>query len=205
MHMPQQIDLPEFKIETSIIQLVGDSPLIVHAWSHKAKEEMLNNQMKKAKQAREAKDPWMDFCESMYWLDGMPTPPSRKHVESARFGFPAIAFKAAAVRAANDAGMKMTEARRTFHIDADLVQIIGSPSMREDMVRLNQAKADIRYRGEFNPWRVDLEVKFNSHVISLEQIVNLFEIAGFGVGVGEWRPEKNGSFGRFHVAREGEI
>ena len=203
--MPQQIDLPEFKIQNLSITLVGDTPLIVHAWSHKAKQEMLDKQMKKAKQAKSAKDPWMDYCESLYWLGGMPAKPDQKHIDAARFGFPTVAFKAAAVRAANDAGMKMTEARRAFHIDGELIEIAGSPRMREDMVKIGMGTADIRYRGEFSPWSAELLVKFNSHIISAEQIINLFELAGFGVGIGEWRPEKNGSFGRFHVAREGEI
>lgn len=203
--MPQQIDLPEFKIQNLSITLVGDTPLIVHAWSHKAKQEMLDNQMKKAKQAKSAKDPWMDYCESLYWMDGMPSKPEQKHIDAARFGFPTVAFKAAAVRAANDAGMKMTEARRTFHIDGEFIRINGTPRMREDMVTVGMGKADIRYRGEFPVWSAEMLIKFNSHVISAEQIINLFEIAGFGVGIGEWRPEKNGNFGRFHVAREGEI
>jgi hypothetical protein len=29
--------------------------------------------------------------------------------------------------------------------------------------------------------------------------VNLFNVAGFAVGVGEWRPERDGSNGMFHV------
>lgn len=34
--------------------------------------------------------------------------------------------------------------------------------------------------------------------------MNVFEIGGFAIGVGEWRPQKDGIYGRFHVAREGE-
>ena len=30
-------------------------------------------------------------------------------------------------------------------------------------------------------------------------IINLINRAGFGVGVGEWRPEKGGEYGRFMV------
>lgn len=37
-----------------------------------------------------------------------------------------------------------------------------------------------------------------------EQIVNLFNVAGFACGVGEWRPSKDGSFGTFHVESIGE-
>ena len=42
---------------------------------------------------------------------------------------------------------------------------------------------------------------YNENVLSMEQIVNLFNIAGFGAGVGEWRPgsKSGGSFGMFHV------
>ncbi len=202
--MGDNISLPEFKISTFVLRLIGDTPLVVHAWDDKAKQEILDKQMKKAKQAKEAKDPWMAFCASMYWMDGMPKKPTEQDVVSARFGFPSIAFKAAAVRAANDAGMKMTEARRTFHIDGELVQINGTPKMREDPVKIPSG-ADLRYRGEYWPWSVDLLIKFNTHVISAEQIVNLFELAGFGVGIGEWRPERNGGLGRFHVAKENEV
>ena len=42
-------------------------------------------------------------------------------------------------------------------------------------------------------------VKFNAALLSAEQVVNLFQTAGFAVGIGDWRPERNGLFGRFHV------
>jgi len=71
--------------------------------------------------------------------------------------------------------------------------------MREDMVRIAMGTADIRYRGEFKQWKVRLLVRYNASVLSPAQIYNLFNLAGFGVGVGEGRPEKNGSWGMFHV------
>ena len=51
------IELPPLNIQTIQLMLVGDSPLIVHAWSEKAKRQMLDKQMKKATKAKEAKDP----------------------------------------------------------------------------------------------------------------------------------------------------
>jgi hypothetical protein len=72
--------------------------------------------------------------------------------------------------------------------------------MREDMVRVGMGTADIRYRPEFTEWSVKLPIKYNADAISLDQLVNLFTLAGFGVGVGEWRPERDGQYGMFHVA-----
>jgi hypothetical protein len=185
----QVIEIKRINVQRTVVELVGDSALIVHAWSAKAKKEMLDKQMKKAKGPKIAKDPERDYKDAFYRMeDGKP-------------GFPTIAFKAAAVSAAGRFadGMKMTEVRGSFHIEGELVEIIGKPNMREDMVRIGMGTADIRYRPEFKTWRVKLPVRYNADAISLEQIVNLFNMAGFGVGVGEWRPEKDGLFGMFHV------
>lgn len=188
------VEIKAINIQRVTITLIGDSPLIVHAWSSKAKKEMLDKQMKKAKTAKAAKDPSRDYEEAFYRLDdGKP-------------GFPTIAFKAAAVSAGGrfSDGLKMTELRGAFHIEGELVEVIGSPRMREDMVRVGMGTADIRYRPEFPQWRVDLPVRYNADKISMEQMANIFNLAGFGVGVGEWRPEKDGQFGMFHVATEAD-
>lgn len=188
---PIQITLPPLNLQTMQVTLIGDSPLICHAWSVKAKRAMLDKQMKKARPAKAAKSPEDDFEASLYKM------------EDGRYGFPAVAFKSAAVSACRFVeGVKMTEARGAFHIEGELVLIDGEPTSREDMVRVGMGTADIRYRGEFKEWRAVLTIKFNANAVSPEQIVNLLNTAGFGVGVGEWRPEKNGSFGRFHVATE---
>lgn len=199
------IELPRLELRSMQITLVGDSALISHAWSKKAKEEMLAKQMKKAKQAKEAKDPFMDFCESMYWQTPMPAKPTPADVKKAKFCFPAVAFKAAAVDACSHvANITKVEARGSFHIQGDMVSIEGEPQMREDMVRIGMGTADIRYRGEFREWRCHFPLRYNSNVISPEQILNLFNTAGFAIGVGEWRPQKDGSFGMFHVATESD-
>lgn len=194
------------KIETNIMEItvVGDSPLIEHAWSEKAKRMILDKQMKKATSGKEAKDPWMDFCESLYWLTPMPEYPTEEDISNAKFGFPACGFKAAAIDAGYQQGIlaKKTTARGAFHILGDMIEIEGTPTIREDMVRIGQGTADIRYRGEFKEWKAKLKIRYNPRVMSAEQIINLINIGGFANGLGEWRPSKDGSFGTFHVSED---
>lgn len=204
------VDVPHINVRRMDLTLVGDSALISHKWSEKAKKEMLDKQMHLPNTGKEAKNPKQDFLDSLYVIEGTPvlSESEEGEIENAaacRFGFPCVAFKAAAVGACRFvAGAKMTEARGAFHVMDELAEIKGSPTMREDMVRIGMGTADIRYRGEFKQWSTRLTVAYNASAISPEQIVNLFNLAGFGVGVGEWRPEKDGSYGRFHVAKEGE-
>jgi len=203
----QIIIIPPLKVERLQLHIKGVTELICHAWSEKAKKQMLAKQMKEAKQGKDAKDPERDYRESLYWLnqkaphDLVPVgkvDPSKHEL----FGFKTIAFKAAAVRAANDVGLAMTLTRRAFHVIGEFVKLdYKTVYMREDMVRLNGGVADIRYRGAFTDWSTVLDVKFNAGIISAEQLYNLFNTAGFGVGVGEWRPEKNGVSGTFEVQK----
>ena len=185
--MGQVITLVPPKVETVHIEVVGTAPLICHRWSDKAKKQMLDKQTKAARAAKTAKDPKKDFEESLY-----------AHPDGG-YGFPSVAFKAAAVRAGTYSDMKMTFLRGAFHVSGELVKISGEPSMREDMVRLPSRVADIRHRGEFKEWSANVPLQVNTSALSIEQLANLFVIAGFAVGVGEWRPERNGQYGRFEV------
>lgn len=204
----ETITIPAIQLKTATIKVVGDSPLIMHKWSEKAKREMLEKQMKVAKsKGRDAKDPVVDFIDSIYWLDGEPEEKTEKGFEkaiasgNARFGFPAVAFKASAVSGGYRAGVtkNKTSMNAAFHIQGDMVEIEGTPIMREDMVRVGQGTADIRFRGEFQEWSALLPITFNAGAVTLEQLLNLFNLGGFAVGIGEWRPEKSGSYGMYHV------
>ena len=186
--MGEVITLAPPRVESLTIEVVGTSPLICHRWSDSMREQIRAKQTKAAARGREAKDPDRDYRESLY-----PHP-------DGGFGFPAVAFKAAAVRAGTYADMKMTFLRGAFHVQGELVPIAGEPEMREDMVRLQGSTADIRYRGQFPVWSAQVPVLLNVAALSIEQLANLFVIAGFAVGVGDWRPERNGQYGRFEIA-----
>ena len=187
----QPIVIPGMNIKHAEIFLISDSPLISHKWSEKSKKEIRDKQQKKAKTARDIRDPEAEFNDSLY------------HIEGGGYGFPAVAFKAAAVNACSHVdGITKVHARGAFHIMCELVTIEGDkPIQREDMVRVGMGVADLRYRGEFKKWHCKIPVRFNANVLSLEQITNIFDTAGFSTGVGEWRPQKNGDYGMFHVAR----
>ena len=219
-----KLELP--KIDTGIftLQIVGDSPLITHKWSHKAKEEMLGKQMKKASAGKEAKCPVKDFIDSLYWLDENGNLLSTEHeipeelesvnndtpyeevadvISKYKFGFPTCAFKASAIDAAYQQGViqKKTTSRGAFHILGEFAVIEGTPEMREDMVQIGGASkvADIRYRPMFRTWKTTLTIRYNKKSITPEQIANMLNYGGFSCGVGEWRPSRDGSFGTFHV------
>ena len=208
------IEIKPINIVTTTVRIAGDTPLIMHRWSEKAKRMILEKQMKKTKSsAKEAKNPVEDFIESIYWMEGKPSEYTEEAFDEAcrngaRFGFPVTAIKQATISSAYRNGITkdMASLRGAFFIAGEgselLAEVKGSaPTMREDMVRVGMGVADIRFRGEFANWYMDLQVSYNANgAYTLDQIINLINIGGFSCGIGEWRPEKDGNYGMYHVA-----
>lgn len=191
--------LKPLKIGTLDVTIVGMAPLIVHAWGKKAKGEMLAAQQmtkeekKKTKEKRAAKDPQQDYNESRYVING-------------KDSFPTVSVKKAMVDAGYALGISRAVVRQAVFIVGDYFEIkhpAPEPIMREDTVRVGpftNRQADLRYRPEYRDWRADLKFRYRTDMIDPAQLVALLQSAGFSVGIGEWRPQKDGQFGIFEVA-----
>lgn len=206
------VEIRELNIQEVPIRIVGDTSLIVHAWSEKAKRMMLEAQQKTTKtKAKDIRDPFADFMNSLYWLTEKPKEDTEeafvKAIENgAKFGFPVGAIKMAANSAAYRLGWvkNQMELRGSYFLKTDfgeMAEIKGCvPECREDMVRIGMGSADLRYRGEFKNWYMDMILQYNaSGNMTLEQILNCVNAGGYVCGIGEWRPERDGSNGRYHV------
>jgi hypothetical protein len=215
---PAEVLIPKIEPQRIELIIVGTTPLVVNAWSHKAKKQMLDKQMKKATRGKEAKDPEADYKASRYIsAEGWD-------------GIPAGGVKGCLVNACRAVdGLPMTLAKRMLFVASQgttaggqgLVRIYGKPQvlksqvvlpdavseMHEGMVRLDAGgTADIRFRAMYREWSMRLEIDFLASVISAEQVANLVELAGFIEGLCEHRPgapkSNTGDWGRFQIKRD---
>lgn len=209
------VDLPVLLRRTVELKVESLTPLISHAWNEEALHDMFDRVTKSPSGGKKKRDPFREFEGSLYKCSG------------GGFGLPAPAFKACAVTAANDVKLKQTEMRRAFHVNTYTIRVKGPPittpvtewdkkywealtdyrsegiSMRMDVGRNKNGGADLRFRAWWPTWSCVLPIEINEAVISTEQLVNLFNVAGYGVGVGDYRPSspsvKSGEFGRFKI------
>lgn len=202
------IEIDRIAAETLAIPIKGTAPLIVHNFSEKSKRQMLEAQQGR-KKVKEVRDPQAEYEAAFYRIfdeDGID-----------RYGFPVTAFKACTTGAARFYGkdVSMTALRqfmffRGVMTKADpqqLVEIVGMPQMREDIVRLGgpSRSADLRYRPEFPEWSATLTVTYVTSALARSSVLSLIDAGGMGIGVGEWRPEKRGEFGTFQIDPDREI
>lgn len=206
--MSDQIQIDKIGAETLRVPIIGTAPLIVHNFSTKSKQQMLEAQQGR-KRVKEVRDPVAEYEAAFYRI--------YREGEPEGYGFPVTAFKAATVGSARFYGksVNMTQLRqflfmRGLMTKADpqqLVEISGEPRMREDVVRLGgpSRSADLRYRPEFTEWSTVLTVTYVTSSLSRSSVLSLIDAGGLGIGVGEWRPEKRGEFGTYAVDQDREI
>lgn len=203
---PAKKELKQVVRKLITIRLKGTSPLIHHQWTDKAKEMMRAKQQEgKKTKTRDLKDPKVEGESAMYRTDdGKP-------------GVPAIAIKSAIITAAhNDLGMPRTLVRKALFIRPlgrnvilPLETYTGKGTVKytieEDMVRVGQGTADMRYRPYFDEWAVTTQWEIDADLLQVDDLLTLIDRAGFGVGICEWRPEKNGEYGRFAIDTDHKI
>ena len=188
-----QIPEPDFQtISLSIKNIIG-SAMIMNRFSELAGEKIKKTQLK-IPIKKTAKDPKADFEASQYrTLDG-------------KLGVPAIAIKAAMVRAAKVAGENMTDMRKGFHVIGDVLPFVkhSTPIHREDFIPLPTGGRDWKNRCEIKDWTLKVPITFNSNFISADQLTNLLSLAGFHCGLMDNRPNSpkcSGNHGMFALVR----
>lgn len=169
---------------------------MVNNFTEKSKRQMEDKQIKTAKGARAPRDIQEEYEGAFYRLP------------NGKYGMPAAGIKNAAVSACRFIeGVPMTKAKGSFFVKDianGLVEIKGEPTMDERIVRVGtfgNKKPMTRYRPRFDEWSCTFDVIYTPNILSAEQLMNLFETAGFSVGLCEYRPEKSGNMGMFHVKR----
>jgi hypothetical protein len=198
-------------IVTANFWIVGNFPLITHAWSLKAKREMLRKQVKSVRASKEARDPQADFVSSLYEMgEG-----------TGVYGFPVTGIKNAILDCAHkDRGVAKSAVMSSLFLDAEMVRVMpalagavcdlplvrihgSKPVMREDMVRIGSGLskiASLAYRAQFSTWAIRLKARFNPEIVTPEALSFLIQEAGLACGLGEWRNQRKGVFGSFHLA-----
>jgi hypothetical protein len=195
------INIDRIAAETLSVPILGTTPLIVHRFGEKAKRQMLDN-MQGRKSPKEPKDPETEYLSALYRFKG-----------EDGTGFPTIAFKAATVGGARFySGVTMTALKQFLffrgEVGADgqqLARLAGEYRMREDVVRVGRGGADLRYRPEYPEWSTTLLVTYVTSALTRGSVLSLVDAGGLGVGVGEWRPEKDGDFGTFRIDTTREV
>lgn len=181
------------------LTIEGTSPLCQHKWSEKAKEMMRLKQQGKKTKERETRNPKQEGEEATYYT------------AKGEYGVPVSALKKCLINAAHkDIGITKVLIKQTVfircHDPNGVVKMkCSKPVIQEDYVRVGGKSADLRYRPYFYEWSIPLEVEIDSSAVLLEDLLELFNRAGFGVGLLEMRPERAGELGRFAVSETAGI
>ena len=194
----QAVNNAEVGIKSVDLVLRGriGSPLVIHAFAEKAKQEIRDKQQKKAKKAKEERKP-EEECAAARYVD-----------EQGRECAPVTALKKSIISAATAFDdLTKVALRQAVFVDciaspgSALVPIElhdGSPAvgvMREDAVTIGINVRGLSYRPEYKEWQLRVRIEFNPRLVSQEQLLALVDQAGWGVGICEGRPERSSALG----------
>ena len=190
-----QIKAPKF--ERAKFTITGTSPLVIHRFSSKTKEEM-KAKMETGKAAGSRKNREAKATDEIYEA-------ARYRHEDGWDGFHAGAMRNAMISASRLVGFKMTLAKLSIFVEADgwdqaesqipLIRIVGKPSKQEDMARVETGQPYVTVRARYFPWSAAINVRFDADQFTLQDVANLLMRVGAQVGIGEGRPDSKHSNG----------
>jgi hypothetical protein len=205
--MAEGIRIEKLDIHELRIPIVGTSPLIQDNWSEWDRQQ-IRDANARTKTIKPPLDPQAEYLSTLYRI--------AKADGEEVFGHPSMSFQKATVGAARYYGraVKMTELRQAIQIIGEttkadpqtLTEIFGEHQMREDRIGTGGGRASqLTYRAEFREWAAILRVRYVSTMIDADSVVSLVDGGGIGVGVGNWRPEKGGSYGCYTIDTSKEV
>lgn len=198
------IELKPLGVRQMEVTIVGDGDLVLNKMNDINKKELIDKRKNKAKDT-EKPNMWEGVITSIHWRDGKPSDMSedglRKALEEnapciTSFGLKK-SFGDAVVRNEIDKYKTKFDAGVNVVAKGGLVPIKFSEHfLDEKLMSPKKGSPVLAYLNRFSGWSATFTVSYMESVYSAEQIINIINLAGFGLGIGSGRTS---GFGRYHV------
>lgn len=206
---PIIVESPVFKCQYLTITIEGDGDLVLNKMNARNTRALTADDRKAI---REVPNKWEDIITAIDWLNPLPTKNTYEDCDEEMMHFlldsknnaPCIStfglkksFGQAVVR--NEIDSYATKFDNAVNIVAtgNHVPITFAEWTVDERLMSPKRGAPVLCRlNHFSGWKSAFKIQFTDHVYSAQQIVNIINLAGFGLGIGSGR---SSGYGRFHV------
>lgn len=200
------LNKPNVKIAQIFIE--GDGDLVLNKMNARNERALLADDRK---QVKEAPNVWEDIITAIHWRDTLPVKDTYKECTEELFArlykenAPCItafglkkSFGEAVTR--NEIDQYKTKFDNAVNIAASnrgLVPIEFQDWLIDERLMSPKKGKPVTVRiSHFTNWKANFAIHYTDHVYSLNEIVNIIDLAGFGLGIGSGR---SSGYGRYHV------
>jgi len=186
------------------VTIVGDGDLVLNKMNDVNAKILIDKRKDKAKDTAKP-NVWEEIITAMHWYKGKPTDFSKEGLETAlKENAPCItdfglkkSFGDAVVRNEIDKYKTKFDAAVNLVSNGGLVPIKFSEHyIDEKLMSPKKGSPVLVHLNRFSGWSATFTVSYMESVYSAEQIINIINLAGFGLGIGSGRTS---GFGRYHV------
>lgn len=200
----ETIEIKRIDVKQVTVKIVGDGDLILNKMNDVSARQLTDQRKNKAKDL-EVPNEWEQIITALHWRDGKPTDFSEQGlIDALKNNAPCItafglkkSFGEAVVR--NEIDKFKTKFDPSVNIIAkgNLIPIkFTEHYIDEKLMSPVRGKPVLVRMNRFSGWSAEFTIQFTENVYSLEQIINIINLAGFGLGIGSGRTS---GYGRYHV------
>lgn len=203
MEKQEIIELKPIDFRTAKVTIVGDGDIVLNKMNDVTARQLTDQRKSKAKKIEEV-NMWEEIITAMHWKYGKPTDYSEEGLKQAlQNNAPCItafglkkSFGDAVVR--NEIDKYKTKFDASLNIVEDLIPINFSEHFIDEKLMSPKKGSPVLVRlNRFTGWSATFTIRYvNGGTYSLEQIVNIINLAGFGMGIGSGRTS---GYGKYHV------
>lgn len=200
------IELKPLSAKTVDVTITGDGDLVLNKMNDVTVRNLTNQRKNKAKDI-EPSNIWEEIITSMHWFNGKPSDFSEEGLQEAlKNNAPCItsfglkkSFGEAVVRNEIDKYKTKFDSNVNIIAPGGLIPItFAEYNIDEKLMSPKKGSPVLVHLNRFSGWKATFTLSYTDNVYSLEQILNIINLAGFGGGIGSGR---SSGYGRYHIER----
>lgn len=201
----ETFEIKKVKPMNVTVHIVGDTDLVLNKMNDVTTRQLTDARKDKAKKI-ETPNVWEEIITAVHWRDGKPTDFSEEGLMDAlnnnapcltAFGLKK-SFGEAVVRLGIDNYSTKFDASVNIIAPGGLVPITFADHVIDEKLMSPKKGAPVLvHLNRFIGWSADINISYIDSVYSTEQLINIINLAGFGIGIGSGR--RSCGYGRYHV------
>lgn len=201
----ETLEVREVVPQTITIHIVGDTDLVLNKMNDVTTRQLVDARSGKGKKI-ETPNVWEEIITAIHWRDGKPTDLSEEGlVHALKTNAPCLtafglkkSFGEAVVRLGIDTYSTKFDASVNLLSSGGLVPITFTEHFVDEKLMSPKKGAPVLvHLNRFTGWSADIQISYIDSVYSSEQLINIVNLAGFGIGIGSGR--RSCGYGRYHV------